>query len=155
MPFLRKLFDALKRSRAGWYALAGSFIISSGWGYYHLSKHNVPKLLLTIFGMGVVLYAVYQLFKIFYVSVCRYFNRHPFWHNEFVGFLDEIFFVTSLFFVIFFFQSELLSTAYVVLVLLLLYWRVSFSNRVQRSCCYKNNVCDWNSIFGSNNVLSL
>ncbi len=126
MSILRRFSEALKRYRAGWYALAGSFIISSGWGYYHFSKHNIPKLVLMIGGIAFVLYTAYQLGKIFYVYVARRLGRHSFWHNEFVKFLDELFFVASLFFIIFFFQSEVISAGYVLAVLLVLYWRTKY-----------------------------
>ena len=61
-------------------------------------------------------FVVYYACKYVVSAALRRFKRHRFWHEEFIGFLDELFFIFSLLFVIFFFKSEALSLAYVTLI---------------------------------------
>jgi MFS family permease len=126
MFFLRTWYNKLRVYRAGGYALAGSFIIATGWGWYHLNKHNVPLLVVQLFGLALGVLAVYQASKLVYVYVLKRCKRHPFWTEQFSLFLDELFFVASLFFVIFFFKTELLSVGYVLILLPLLFWRIHY-----------------------------
>lgn len=116
------LFTFLRRF--SYKVLIGSFIIASGWGWYHLSKHNIPVLIASIVGiaLGVAL--------AFVIGVCivewllRRFDRHPFWQRELVAQLDGLYVVASLLFVIFFFRSEFASVVYVLLWIPLVFWYV-------------------------------
>lgn len=113
-----------KTYRAGLLALVGSFVIASGWGLYHFDKHHIPFLIAKIFAVAFVVYSAYQFGKFVFVYATKYLKRHPFWYEEFVHFLDQIFFFFSLFFVMFLFHSELVSIVYTSVVLLLFFWRV-------------------------------
>lgn len=126
MSFFKKFLFILQRYRAGGYALAGSFIIAFGWGWYHLNKHIVWLFILKVLGLILIIYIFYQLGKLTYIYAVKLFKRHIFWHQEFSLFLDELFFVASLFFIIFFFKKEILSVAYVSLLLPVLFWRIHY-----------------------------
>jgi len=106
----------------GWYALAGSFIISSGWNWYH-APH---KRFMLIYGplYFAAIYIGYALFKFLYVYLTKRFNRHVFWQEDFKRFLDPLFFNLSLVFLIFFFQNEIFSFLFVLLMLAGIYWQL-------------------------------
>lgn len=91
---------------------------------YHGDKHNLPRLALIILGITAVIFIAYQFGEWLYAYLVRCFDRHPFWQTEFHGFLDRIFFIFSLLFVVFLSHDELLSIVYVLLVLLVLFWRL-------------------------------
>lgn len=103
------------------YRIAGSFIIAAGWSWYHIWRH--PKWVFAVKAASVWLavWVAYRLAKRLYVFLARKSKRHPFWQIEFVASLDRLFFLASLLFIVFFFRDELLTMAYVLLVLPFIY----------------------------------
>ncbi len=117
MIFFKKYSDYL-------YSLLGSLLIASGWGWYHLSKHNLPVLAAKIMGIAIAVYAGFTLAKKIFIYLTQRFKRHSFWSSTFSSFLDELFFLFSLFFLIFFSRTELASVAFVLLLFPLVGWRI-------------------------------
>ena len=115
--YIRKIVSSL-------YALAGSFIMAAGWSWCHISKHPkwifVPKAI-AVWG---AVYVAYRVGKFIFREAARRTRRHSFWQEQFVGFLDRLWFYFSLLFVIFFLKSELLSVVYISAAFFLLYWRL-------------------------------
>lgn len=116
--------DRFKQLSGYLYSVLASFIISAGWGWYHLSKRDPVKLWLTIAAFTVGIFIGFHIGKIVYRYAVKKLGRHPFWGDDFVRFLDPLFFYTSLFFGIFFLKNELASVAYSSVIILLVFWRL-------------------------------
>lgn len=117
---MRLIWNLAKRY---FYSIIGAAIIGSGWSWYHIAHRPHGRFyVITALLCGAV-FVGFHVFKRIFSWTVRRLGRHRFWHQEFVGFLDELFFVFSLLFVIFWFRSEALSIGYVTAVLGVLYWR--------------------------------
>lgn len=103
-------------------ALSGALLMAAGWGWYHLSKHNIPVLIGKILIIAAALLAGFLIGKRVLAALLKKFNRHPFWQQEFISRLDGLFFIIGLLFIIFFFQNEVVSIVYVLLWLPLVFW---------------------------------
>ena len=70
--------------------IAGSFVISAGWNYYHI--RHVPVWRFVVISMAVWLAAAacFFVFKKLFVYFSKKFSRHIFWQEEFVHYLDEL-----------------------------------------------------------------
>lgn len=104
--------------------IAGSFIISFCWSWYHFNRHDVRDLVLRILLIGSGLAVGYGLFRYGFVWAVKKLDRHHFWHTKFVDFLPMLYGIFSLLFVVFLFKNELLSLVYAIGVLGLLFWRL-------------------------------
>lgn len=105
------------------YPAAGSFFIVGGWNWYHLNKHNHLRFCVISIAMWVGLLVFWFVFKRIYRYFTIRFRRHPWWQNEFYGFLDELYITASLVFLSFFSRNELLTLGIVGVVFLLLFWQ--------------------------------
>ena len=103
--------------------LAGSFIISSGWSWYHFKHKPYNVFFAKVCIIWVVTFIGYHLFKWLYHFFTAKFNRHIFWQKEFGLFLDSLFFYFSLFFLVFFSRNQLLSLVVFLLLMVLFFWR--------------------------------
>ena len=104
--------------------IAASFIIACGWVWYHYPHHPRNKLIITTLIFTVAVLVLNRIFKSIYKWLIIKFQRHPFWRTDFYYFLDELFFLCSLFFLVFFSRSELLSLGIFTVVALLVYLRL-------------------------------
>ena len=93
------------------YVITASFMIAFAWNYYHISHKQILRFWVLTGLMFVLSFGGFYLFKFLYKKLSQKFINLEFWKGEFYGFLNELFFVGSLFFSVFFFQNELLSLA--------------------------------------------
>jgi hypothetical protein len=110
--------------RVTYKVLLGSGFIASGWGWYHLSKHNIPMLVASIIGIAAGVAIVFVIGSAGLSWLVRRFDRHIFWQNVIREQLDDLFFVMSLLFVIFFFRNELVSVVYLLAWIPLVFWYI-------------------------------
>lgn len=107
-------------------SLIAASIIGSGWSWYHTSHRQHLRFLIITAVLCCATFIGYHIFKYVFTWAVRKLRRHHFWHEEFIGFLDEFFFIFSLLFVIFFFRSEVLSIVYVTALIGVLYFRTRY-----------------------------
>ncbi|MFA5062001.1 MAG: sulfatase-like hydrolase/transferase [Patescibacteria group bacterium] len=121
-----KLINFIKKIGSVAYAVAGSFVISAGWSWYHIAKrpHWRFVLIACLFWLGI--FAGYCIFKWLYGYLTTKLNRHNFWQTEFKKYLDSLFFILSLSFLAFFSRWEWLSLVYFLFIFGLLFWRLQF-----------------------------
>lgn len=105
-------------------ALAGSFLIVAGWNWYHLAHRPPLRFIVISLLMWAGVLGSFYGGKQLYTHLVRRWRRHPFWQREFRNWLDELFFLVSLFFLVFFFRNELAALVYVGLVFWLVFWRL-------------------------------
>ncbi len=110
--------------RVTYKVLLGSGFVASGWGWYHLSKHNIPVLVASIIGIMVGMAIVFVIGSVCLEWLARRCDRHMFWQHLIRERLDGLFFVTSLLFVIFFFKNELVSVVYLLAWIPLVFWYI-------------------------------
>jgi MFS family permease len=110
--------------RVTYKVLLGSGFIASGWGWYHLSKHNIPMLVASIIGIAAGVAIVFVIGSVGLSWLVRRFDRHIFWQNVIREQLDGLFFVMSLLFAIFFFRNELVSVVYLLAWIPLVFWYI-------------------------------
>ncbi len=108
------------------YSFFGATLIGSGWSWYHTAHRPHARFFVITALLCAAALLGFHVFKHLFSWGVRRLGRHRFWQQEFVGFLDELFFVFSLLFVIFFFRSEALSIGYVTVVLGILYLRTQY-----------------------------
>jgi phosphoglycerol transferase MdoB-like AlkP superfamily enzyme len=104
--------------------IAGSFVISAGWNYYHIRHVPVWRFIVISLAVWLAAAACYFVFKKLFVYFSKKFNRHTFWQEEFVHYLDELFFLFSMLFVVFFLKHEWISLIYFTLTASLIFWRL-------------------------------
>ena len=108
------------------YSAAGSFIIVSGWNWYHLAKRPHGRFVLISLVMWAALFVGYYLFVYVYTHAVHKFRRHPFWQEQFVKFLNKIYLLVSLIFIVFFIKNEFLSLIYVTAIFIIIGWRLQY-----------------------------
>ncbi len=108
------------------YSFFGAGLIGSGWGWYHIAHRPHLRFVLTTLIICSGVFVTFHITKYLFCWAVRRFKRHRFWQEEFISFIDELFFVVALLFVIFFFTSEVLSLVYVALVGVLLFIRTQY-----------------------------
>ena len=101
--------------------MAGSFLITAGWNWYHLPHRPRPPFIVKSLITWAAVYVSYRIGKFIYLYAVRRFERHPFWHTEFSRSLDKLFFTLSAFFIVFFSRWEHISLIYTSLVLLAIF----------------------------------
>ncbi len=89
--------------------LAGAFVISAGWNFYHTKHKPYDRFFIFVISTWLVVFVGYRLFRWLYHFLTAKFNRHIFWQKEFGRFLDSLFFLSSLFFLVFFCRNQLFS----------------------------------------------
>src|SRR3989338_1135362 len=114
----------LKKWLPSLYALAGSFIITAGWNWYHLPHRPHNRFILISLVTWLVIFIGYRVATICYGYAIKRLRVHPFWQEEFRKFLDPLFFQFSFIFLLFFFRNELWSLLYISAVFLFLFWRL-------------------------------
>lgn len=106
------------------YSVAAAFIISAGWSWYHWPhRPHGPFIWRTVILLAVAL-AAYQIFRAGYRLYVRHSRRLPFWQDDFVRVLDQLFFIFSLSFLSFFSRWEIVSVLWFLAVGVLFYWRL-------------------------------
>ncbi len=120
---LKTIFGKLKSWWGIVQTLAGSFIISSGWSWYHFKHKPYNPFLIKVFVIWITVFVGYHIFKWSYHFFTAKFNRHIFWQKEFGLFLDNLFFYFSLFFLVFFSPNQILSLVVFLLLMGLFFWR--------------------------------
>lgn len=103
--------------------LLGSFIIASGWSWYHISRRPHSRFIFFVIATTLAVFIGYQIFKWLYHFITRAFNRHIFWQKQFGAFLDSLFFSFSLFFIVFFSNNQLLSLIIFFVLMLLFFYK--------------------------------
>lgn len=101
--------------------LFATVVVSSGWGWYHFSKH--PK---WIFAGKVVLLWIVVVFgwlfaKKVYQLLAKKMGAHPFWTTDFYKSFDTLFLILSLLFGIYFFTNEIFSLVWGLCVFTVLF----------------------------------
>ncbi len=104
------------------YSLAGAFCIIGGWNWYHLSKHNWNRFAMLSVIEWLVVVLGYNIFRSLLRFIFIRHKRHSYWKNDFIVFLDKLFFSCSLLFLVFFSQSELISLGYVSAIFLFIFY---------------------------------
>ncbi|MDD2757983.1 MAG: sulfatase-like hydrolase/transferase [Patescibacteria group bacterium] len=107
-------------------APAASIIIASGWQWYHFPRHPRVRFIIVWLAVWLAIWLVWFIAKKVYRYLVIRFGRHAYWSNEFFNFLNEFFFIASLFFLIFFSRSEIISLLWFGAVLGLLFWRLDY-----------------------------
>jgi phosphoglycerol transferase MdoB-like AlkP superfamily enzyme len=120
---LKTIFGKLKSWWGIAQTLAGSFIISSGWSWYHFKHKPYNSFFIKVFAIWIAGFISYQIFKWLYHFFTAKFNRHIFWQKEFRSFLDSLFFYFSLFFLVFFSPNQVLSLVLFLMLMGLFFWR--------------------------------
>lgn len=119
---MRKFLIYLKRLAFG--PLTAAFIIAAGWLWYHYPHRPAGNFILVIFFVWLATLFAYKIFKGLYSWLVTRFERHQFWGDEFLYFLDELFFLASLYFLVFFSRNELFSLIYFAAVSSLIFFRL-------------------------------
>ncbi|MFA5175530.1 MAG: sulfatase-like hydrolase/transferase [Patescibacteria group bacterium] len=122
----KNIGNFIKKIKAGSYAIAGSFIISAGWNWYHTKYRPHWRFVVISLATWAVAYFGFRFLKFVFIHLTEKYRRHPFWRKEFGGFLDNLFFIFSLVFLVFFSRFELLSFIYVSAVILILFLRFHY-----------------------------
>ncbi len=114
-----------KKIVPGLYSIAGPFVIAYCWNWYHLTSVNRQTELcwLTLLYAGLIFF-VFFLFKGLFRFLISKFKWHSFWLDEFIIYLDELFFLSSLIFFVLFSQSEFLGLTYVLSLFFLIFLRL-------------------------------
>lgn len=114
----------IEKTRPGLFILAGSFIVSSGWSWYHFSKHPATNFVLkAMFLMGLVLVTIIIL-KLVFKWLLKKLKRNEFWYLNFAKNYEELFFLCSLIFLVFFIEIEWVSIVYSILVFLTIFLKI-------------------------------
>lgn len=115
----------LSKIAPGLYSIAGPFIIAYCWNWYHLSgaQRQTELWWLTLLYAGPI-FLLFFFFKGVFRFLTVKFKWHTFWADEFVIYLDELFFLGSLVFLVLFSQSEFLSLTYVLSLFFLIFFRL-------------------------------
>ena len=119
---LKSFFNRIKPRLPALYGLAGSFVITAGWNWYHLKHRPYSKFILISLATWVIIYLLFVAGKKLFLYIVRKMERHPFWYTEFAKSIDKLFLTASLLFLIFFSRNEVLSLVYSVIILALLFF---------------------------------
>ncbi|MFA5127486.1 MAG: LTA synthase family protein [Patescibacteria group bacterium] len=104
--------------------ITASFIISAGWMWYHYTHHPHAKFIWMTIAVAAAILVANKIFKELYRWLIIKFERHYFWRTDFYYFLDELFFLCSLYFIVFFSRNELLSLGIFAVVSLAVFIRL-------------------------------
>ena len=130
----------IKKLLPAFYGLAGAFIITAGWNWYHVKHKPYSRFILISLATWVVVYLLFVAGKRLFLYIVKRTERHHFWHTEFARSIDKLFFTASLLFLTFFSRNELLSLIYSVAILALLFFVVS------RQLSGHHGAADWKII---------
>src|SRR3989338_10872805 len=103
------LLSYIKKTLPAFYGLAGAFIITAGWNWYHLKHKPYLRFVLISLAAWVIIYFLFRAGKTVFLYLVRKTERHPFWYTEFVKSIDRLFLTASLLFLVFFLLNDLLS----------------------------------------------
>ena len=115
----------IKNIKLKFNAIAGAFIITAGWNWYHIPYRPHYRFVLISLATWAIIYYLFLAGKALFLYLAKKMERHPFWHTEFAGSIDKIFFTVSLLFLVFFSRNELLSLIYSICILALLFFVVN------------------------------
>lgn len=115
----------LKKIVPGLYSIAGPFIIAYCWNWYHLAglQRQTELWWLTLLYAGPIFF-IFFFFKGLFRFLVIKFKWHTFWVDEFVIYLDELFFLGALSFPVLFSKTELFSLFYIFVVLFFIFLRL-------------------------------
>lgn len=115
----------LKKIVPGLYSITGPFIIAYCWNWYHLTgpQRQVELWWLTLLYAGLIFF-VFFFFKGLFRFLTVKFKWHTFWVDEFVIYLDELFFLGALSFPVLFSETELFSLIYIFSILIFIFLRL-------------------------------
>ena len=122
---LELIFHRVKNSLSALYAMAGAFIITAGWNWYHVKYRPHWRFVLISIITWIIIYLGFIAGKKLFLYIVRKTERHSFWHTEFARSIDKLFFTSSLLFLVFFSRNQLLSLIYLLLILALLFFVIS------------------------------
>ncbi len=144
---LKNLSNSLKKRLPAIYQLAGAFVIAAGWNWYHTAHRPNGRFIAISLLTWAGVFVGYRVFKWAYHFFTAKFNRHVFWQKEFGRFLDNLFFIFSLFFLIFFSRSQLLSVGLALILLGI------FFHRTQAYLSAHPNAGEWKLV--NKNIFTL
>ncbi|HRY36394.1 MAG TPA: LTA synthase family protein [Candidatus Magasanikbacteria bacterium] len=123
---LEKSKEIFRKIAPGLYSLAGPFIISFCWRWYHvLSVERLTKYFWSeVLSTTTIIFVLFFLFKLLFRYLVSKLKWHTFWLREFIGYLNELFFLGSLVFLVLFSNSELLSLFYVLSLCAIIFFRL-------------------------------
>ena len=121
---LRNILNHVKARLPTLYGVVGAFVITAGWNWYHVKYRPHLRFVLISLAAWVIIYLLFVAGKALFLYIVKKKERHPFWHTEFAKSIDKLFLTASLLFLTFFSRNELLSLAYSVGVLALLFFVV-------------------------------
>lgn len=115
----------LRKIMPGLYSVAGPFVIAYCWNWYHLTSatRQVELWWLTLLYASFIFF-VFFLFKGLFRLLVVKFKWHTFWIEEFVVYLDELFFLGALSFLVLFFQSEFWGLVYILSLFFIAFFRL-------------------------------
>lgn len=114
-----------KKIVPGLYSIAGPFIIAYCWNWYHLtSTQRQTDLIWITLLYACFIFLLFFLFKGLFRFFTTKFKWHIFWIDEFVIYLDEMFFLGALSFLVLFSKTELFSLFYVFSILFFIFLRL-------------------------------
>ncbi|TSC84882.1 MAG: Sulfatase [Parcubacteria group bacterium Gr01-1014_13] len=119
---LKIFFNRIKSWLPALYGLAGSFVITAGWNWYHVKYRPHLRFVLISLATWIIIYLLFVTGKKLFLYVVRKMERHPFWYTEFANSIDKLFLTVSLLFLVFFSRNELLSLVYSIVILALLFF---------------------------------
>jgi len=134
------LLSYIKKTLSAFYGLAGTFIITAGWNWYHLKHRPYLRFILISLATWIIIYFLFRAGKAVFLYLVRKTGRHFFWHTEFAKSLDRLFLTASLLFLVFFLRNDLLSLVYSMSILALLFFVVS------RQLSRHHGASDWKII---------
>ena len=104
--------------------ITASFIMAIGWMWYHYPHHPHARIIWMTLAVAATILVANKIFKEVYRWLVIKSQRHYFWRTDFYYFLDELFFLCSLYFTVFFSRSELLSLGIFAVISLLVFIRL-------------------------------
>lgn len=102
----------------------GSFVIVSGWSWYHFSRRNHLQFVLKALAVWVVLAVLVFLGKKVYLYLARRFHLGSFWREEFYVAWDGLFLRAAFLFLIFFSTNEFVTLVYSSFIFWLFFQRL-------------------------------
>lgn len=101
---------------------AASFVIASGWNWYHLPHRPHTKIILATLVVTLLIWLAYIIGKKILLLILRKKTFHPFWTSVFPNYLNRLYLSFASLFLVFFSPYEITSLIYFALALTIVFF---------------------------------